>query len=172
MCEGESCIFSQEVVNGGGSCNITALILSSVWNIFTPVWVVFEQIFSQVFLFYDFEFKAICELKPKSKNLTEVGWQQDLIKDIFSQGSDQKYFWSKIFLIKDIDDQRHFLTGFCVKLHQQLVQQGSYRATTAGCGRIINKPFLFYSFHVKAWFVALWSVLGGSRSSKPSYRRQ
>ena len=44
-------------------------------------------VFSQVFLFYDFEFKAICELKPKSKNLTEVGWQQDLIKDIFFQGS-------------------------------------------------------------------------------------
>ena len=52
-------------------------------------------------------------------------------------------------------DQRYFLPGFCVKLHQQLVQQGSYRATTAGCGRIINKPFPFYSFDVKAWFVAL-----------------
>ena len=89
-----------------------------------------------------------------------------LIKDILIKGiSDQRYFWSKIFssrvLIKDISDQRYFLPGFCVKLHQQLVQQGSYRATTAGCGPIINKPFLFYSFHVKAWFVALWSVLRG-----------
>ena len=28
----------------------------------------------QVFLFYDFEFKAVCDMmKPKSKNLTEVG---------------------------------------------------------------------------------------------------
>ena len=36
------------------------------------------------------------------------------------------------------------LSGFCIKLYQQLVQQGSNRAATAGSRRVDNKLSLFY----------------------------
>ena len=97
--ERDCCIFSPEVDSTLASnwflskhLNVFAnfCVLGSGQSCFWPVFCIFRpkivgtfrsvftapkifQLFSQVFLFYDFEFKAICELKPKGKNLTEVG---------------------------------------------------------------------------------------------------